>query len=396
MQQVVVVHFAEVALKGRNKPFFVRRLMENLRQATLGTAVRAVRQGPNRVFLWIDGEAHWEELSRRIGGVPGVKNFSLALSCPPRLEDMLSTCRRLVPAQGFASFRMRVQRSDKSFPMTSKEVEEALGAAIKGETGARVDLSDKAEATFYVEILPEMALCYREKLPGPGGLPVGVSGRVLGLISGGIDSPVAAYRVMKRGCRVTFVHFHAFPYLDSSTIDKTTALVGFLTRYQYRSRLYLVPFGDVQRQIVLTAPVPLRVVLYRRLMMRIAEAIAHREGALALVTGDSLGQVASQTLENLVTIGEATSLPILRPLVGMDKDEIVAEAQRLGTYPTSIEPDQDCCQLFVPPHPSTRATVQEARAAEDALDVATLVEEALARAEMREFRWPEADGGEAR
>jgi thiamine biosynthesis protein ThiI len=208
------------------------------------------------------------------------------------------------------------------------------------------------------------------------------------LISGGIDSPVASYMMMRRGCEISYVHFHAYPYLDSSTIDKAKVLVQHLTRCQGYSSLSLVPLGEIQREIVVTAPEPLRVVLYRRFMMRIAEVIARREGALGLVTGESLGQVASQTLRNLTAIEEASGLPILRPLIGMNKEDITEEAKALGTYETSIEPDQDCCQLFVPRHPATGASLAQVLAAEAALDVPALVERGLAGVETLSYRWP--------
>lgn len=391
-QRLVVIRYAEIALKGRNRSMFIRQLEHNLKDATAGAGVRGIGRGPNRVFLFLEQGFCWDELAARLATVCGVRNFSLALKTKPQVEAILEAFRSLMPGGGFSSFRIRVQRSDKSLPMTSKELEETLGAIIKSESGARVDLSNATGITFYAEILAGAAYCYTERLPGLGGLPVGVGGRVVTLISGGIDSPVAAFRVMKRGCQVTFVHFHAFPYLDASTRDKTIALVHHLTRYQYRSQLYLVPFGDVQQQVAVSVPVPLRVVIYRRLMLRIAQEIARRQRALALVTGESLGQVASQTLENMVSIGEAVDMPVLRPLIGMDKEEIIREAQSIGTYETSIEPDQDCCTLFVPRFPATRSTVEQVRAAEESLDVETLVQQALAAVETMTFHWPEGVG----
>src|SRR6185503_5919846 len=209
------------------------------------------------------------------------------------------------------------------------------------------------------EVLPDEAFIALDRRPGPGGLPVGGSGTVAALLSGGIDSPVAAWRMMKRGCRVLFVHFHSVPYLPATSQAKARALVERLTEWQYASRLHLVPFGEIQREVVLGVPPPLRVVVYRRLMLRIAEALARRTGALALVTGESLGQVASQTLHNLARVDEVADLPVLRPLIGMDKLEITAQAEAIGTFEVSIEPDADCCTLFVPKHPNTRIRAEE-------------------------------------
>jgi thiamine biosynthesis protein ThiI len=208
------------------------------------------------------------------------------------------------------------------------------------------------------------------------------------LLSGGIDSPVAAYRMMRRGCLVLLVHFHSYPILSRASQEKVREIAALLTTYQLRSRLVLVPFGDLQQKVVLAVPAGLRVVIYRRLMMRIADALARRWRGRALVTGEVIGQVASQTLENMTNIAEATTLDVLRPLVGMDKDEIIADAQRLGTYPISIIPDQDCCQLFTPRHPATRVRRDEIDRAERALPIVEMVDGAVAAAAVEELRFP--------
>jgi thiamine biosynthesis protein ThiI len=252
----------------------------------------------------------------------------------------------------------------------------------------RVDL-EHPELTLWVEVLRDRILLSFEKHAGPGGFPVGSSGRVMALLSGGIDSPVAAWRMMKRGCRVVLAHFHAFPLQDRSTIDKTRELARILTRWQFRSRLLLIPFGPVQQTVVAACPAPLRVVLYRRFMMRIAEAQARRYRTRALVTGESLGQVASQTLDNMVVIDEAARGAVLRPLVGMDKEEITIQARRIGTFDVSTLPDQDCCQLFVPRHPATAARREDVERAEEALDVAGLVATASEGTVEERFEFPQ-------
>jgi thiamine biosynthesis protein ThiI len=239
-----------------------------------------------------------------------------------------------------------------------------------------------------VEILPHDAFFGFNKIAGPGGLPVGASGRVVALISGGIDSPVAAYRMMQRGCRLIFVHFHSTPYLDQTSQQKVRQLVTELTRCQFRSRLYLIPFGEIQRQIVAAVARPLRVILYRRMMLRIAEQVARREKCKALITGESLAQVASQTLDNIAVIQEAAELPILRPLVGMDKQEIIDQARRIGTYQISSIPDQDCCQLFVPKHPATGARLADVQQDEKKLDIEELLRLGTTQAAVEEFSFP--------
>jgi tRNA uracil 4-sulfurtransferase len=278
--------------------------------------------------------------------------------------------------------------------LTSPEVEREIGGRIKAARGWRVDLSH-AELVVHVELLSDEAFYFFGKERGAGGLPTGTAGRVACLLSGGIDSPVAAHRMMKRGCSVTFVHFHSYPILSRASQEKARELVALLTRWQQRSRLYLVAFGDIQQQVVLRIPAPMRVLIYRRLiyrrlMMRIAEQIARARGAQALITGDVVGQVASQTLENLSVVGSVATLPVFRPLIGMDKAEIMAEAVNIGTYPISIIPDQDCCTLFTPRHPLTRAKLAQIESAETALPIADLVERAVTEATVEQFDFPAA------
>jgi tRNA uracil 4-sulfurtransferase len=271
--------------------------------------------------------------------------------------------------------------------MTSPQIEREVGGRIKEARGWRVDLSHP-ELTIHVETLATDAFYFFGKDRGAGGLPVGSSGRVACLLSGGIDSPVAAWRMMRRGCRVLFVHFHSYPILSRASQEKARELVRLLTQYQYRSRLALVPFGEIQQQVVLAVAPPLRVVIYRRLMMRIAEAIGRQYRAGALVTGEVVGQVASQTIENLTAINDVATLPVLRPLIGMDKEEITAAAQRLGTYLVSIIPDQDCCTLFTPKHPATKARRGDVLDAEASLNIEEIVQRAVNAAAIEQFTFP--------
>jgi thiamine biosynthesis protein ThiI len=281
------------------------------------------------------------------------------------------------------------RRADKRFPYTSPQIEREVGGLIKQSTGWRVDLSRPA-LTIHVEVLPDHAAYFFGKEPGAGGLPTGSGGRVACLLSGGIDSPVAAYRMMRRGCTVLPIHFHSYPILSRTSQDKVREIVALLTQHQLRARLALVPFGDLQQQVLLNVPPNLRVVIYRRFMLRIAEQIARGAHARALVTGEVIGQVASQTLENLTLIGEATSMQVLRPLVGTDKDDIVREAERIGTFPISKIQDEDCCQLFTPRHPATAARRDDVLRAEERLPVEALVRSAVDAVSVEHFRFPPA------
>ena len=385
----LLVHYHEIALKARNRPLFVNRLVHNLKRATADLPVGRIRKLTGRVVLELGDECSAGPVADRIRQVFGVANCSVAYRSALSLDALQETAERALTGRSFQTFRVTARRAYKAFPLTSQQLNEALGTFVLRRFPTRVDLKNP-ELTLFIEILPTEAFLYLEKVPGPGGLPVGVAGRVLALISGGIDSPVAAYRMMRRGCLVSFLHFHGAPFLDRRTQEKVREIVRLLTRFQYTSRLTLVPFGEVQQEVVVNAPAPYRVVLYRRLMARIAEHLAGLEGAKALVTGESLGQVASQTLENLTVIEEAVRLPVLRPLIGMDKEEISAQARDIGTYEISIQPDQDCCTLFVPRHPATRATLEEIDRAELTLDIGRLVKMSVERAEHEECAFPEA------
>jgi thiamine biosynthesis protein ThiI len=383
-----VIHYHEIALKGANRPAFVRKLRQNLWNSTRELKVVAIHGLSGGLAMELSDETPLDALAERLGGLFGVANYAFSekirLAQPEDLGRLEEAIRRTIAPLEFGSFRIHTKRADKQFRLNSVEINERIGGFVKAASGKRVDL-ERPDLTIHIDVVPRAAFFYFEKHPGPGGLPVGISGHVVALLSGGIDSPVASYLMMKRGCTVAFVHFHGHPHLSKASLEKAEELVRHLTRHQFRSRLYAVPFGEVQRRIVLTVPPPLRVVLYRRFMLRIAEETARREEAKALVTGESLGQVASQTLDNIATIQEAAALPILRPLVGSDKNEIIALARRIGTYPISILPDQDCCRLFIPPHPSVRAGLDEVRRAESKLDTDGLVKLGLEGMEVNEF-----------
>ncbi len=386
-RQSVVVHYQEIALKGRNRPWFIKRLVRNLRDATRDLDVRDVRALMGRIEVVLGDNASYDTVRDRLSDVFGIGNFSRAGRAPLDVDAIATEILKDLGPENPATFRVSAKRADKRFPLTSPQIEREVGGRIKEARGWTVDLDDPA-FTIHVEALTGEAFYSFGREPGAGGLPVGSSGRVACLLSGGIDSPVAAWRMMRRGCRVLFVHFHSYPILSRASQEKARELVRALTRFQFRSRLFLVPFGDIQQRVVLAVAPPLRVVVYRRLMMRIAERIAKLKHAQALVTGDAVGQVASQTLENMSIIGRVASLPVLRPLVGMDKDEIIAEAQRLGTFPISIIPDQDCCTLFTPRHPATKAKPDDVERAEAELPLDDMVRQAVEAAAVEYFSFP--------
>ncbi len=376
----VVVRYHEVALKKTNRVEFVAQLTRNMLRKLEGTGVVQTYRAPGRIILELPTARLWPEVRERLRYVFGIANFLLCETVAGELPELADIVADATTDRSFESFAVRTRRSDKSFPFTSPEVSAKIGAVVQQKSGKRVDLDDP-ELEIHVEILPRETLFSIEKVQGARGLPTDSSGTVLTLLSGGIDSPVAAHRLMQRGCRVELVHFHAVPYQNRTSLEKAIDLTTILGNWQPDSRLHTVAFGEVQKEIVAKAPRRARIVLYRRMMMRIAERLAATIGAEALVTGDSLGQVASQTLPNLAAVEEACALPVLRPLIAMDKDEITAHARRIGTYETSIRPDEDCCQLFVPKHPSTRLPLGAARGAEAPLDIEALLALALERVE---------------
>ncbi len=375
---MVIARVHEVALKGRNRRHFMRVLTGNVTIALRDVAYHSVKIRTGRILITLESLSDWPAVRERIERVFGIQNYSLTLESDTRMSSIRQATGMLLDALGppDGTFRVRVKRPDKAYPLTSPEVEREIGAYVQDRTHAPVKLTGP-DVTYQIEILHEGAYVSARVLPGPGGLPVGTSGSVVALISGGYDSPVAAYRMLKRGCSMTLVHFHAYPFVRSTSIEKVIEIAQTLSRSQPPIRLITVPIGDLQRSIAVACEPEIRVVLYRRLMLRIAEAIAEEYGAGALVTGESLGQVASQTLENIRTIESAVHLPVFRPLIGMDKVEIIEESQQIGTEPISRTPDDDCCAVFVPKHPATHASIEEAERAEQPLDIAALVNQAV-------------------
>ncbi|MBM3241552.1 tRNA 4-thiouridine(8) synthase ThiI [Candidatus Poribacteria bacterium] len=385
--KVFIVHYSEIGLKGKNRAFFEKSLIDNLRKALWGMEYAYVRRISGRLLVELKKSSDVDEIQQRLSKVFGISHYTLAYASQQDITKLQSDALSLVQGCDFHTFKVDTRRSQKNFPLTSPEINAQVGGYIVEHTGAGVDLENPA-LTCFIEIVEKYAFIYLNKNRGLGGLPVGVSGRVAVLLSGGIDSPVASWLMMKRGAAVVFVHFYSYPYTDIASLEKVKALVELLTVHQYNSRLYLVPFIDIQKEIVANTPPDLRVVLYRRMMVRLAEILAHKENAQALVTGESLGQVASQTLANIRVIDESAQLPILRPLIGQDKSEIIEQAQRIGTYETSVLPYNDCCALFVPKHPVTNASLDIVKSAEKNLDINTLVAKAISQVEVQEFTSP--------
>ena len=384
----VLLHYSEVALKGKNRSWFVGRLVRNIHGALAGLHVKEVRTPFGRIEIVLGQESAMPEILDRLSRVFGVANYSPAIHVPRDFEGMAeAVLSRLPPKEAVNSFRVLVRRADQKFEIPSPQLARDLGSRVWTARGWKVDL-DHADLVIRVEIIPGGAYCHIGRQLGPGGLPSGTGGRLVALLSGGIDSPVAAWRMMRRGCHLTMVHFHSAPFLSNVSQEKVRRLTEVLTRYQLRTRLYLIPFGELQRQITLSVPGDLRVIVYRRMMLRIAQRIARDVRARALVTGDVIGQVASQTLDNMTTIDRASHMSIFRPLVGMDKEEIIMTARQLGTFDISIVPDQDSCTLFTPRHPETHAQRHTIDEVEKTLPVDTMVADAVTAAAVENLSYP--------
>ena len=379
-RSAILVRYAEIFLKGGNRRNFEERLAANLARALgpLG-GYRVERQHGRIVVLGPGGP----EALRRIGTVFGVSSYSPATILPPDL-DRLEACAvelgRAAKASGARSFRIEARRTDKAFSLTSPEINTKVGRRVQDETGFTVDLGSP-EATIGIEVGVRRAFVYGETRAGPGGLPVGTGGKALLLLSGGIDSPVAGHLAQKRGLVLVACYFHSFPYTGDGAKEKVLDLARMLAPAQATIDVLVVPFTKIQERLRDGAPPRLLVIFYRRMMMRIATRLAEDAGAQALVTGENLGQVASQTIESLSCIERATLLPILRPLISFDKQETIAIARRIGTYETSIRPFDDCCSLFVPTHPEIRPKLAAVERAETRFDVEGWTEEAIAATE---------------
>jgi tRNA uracil 4-sulfurtransferase len=378
VQSCVLIKFGEIVLKGRNRSLFYAQLRRN--------AVRLLRDlGPLELrqrggALAVLSSAPADELVERARDVLGATLLHPALVLEKTTDAACTAAVDLLRDRPGSTFAVRARRRDKRFPLDSRELASVVGRAVQDALGLGVDLTNP-DLQIFLEVDKREIFAYTEKVTGRGGLPVGVSGRALVLLSGGIDSPVAAYRAMKRGLRCDFVHFSGRPYTGPESIYKSYAHAAQLDRFQGGTRLFLVPFGAVQRRIAAAGAGRLQVLSQRRLMVKVASVLGRREGAEVLVTGDSLGQVSSQTLHNLSVVEQAADLPLLRPLVAWDKAEIVKEAEEIGTFAVSALPAEDCCTLFASPRAETRASPEKLSTLEARLDLGQTVEDLVAAAE---------------
>ncbi len=431
MEKMLLVRYGEIGLKGKNRYQFERKLVKNMKSVLKGQPVNEIQIYHGRYFVTVQGDdSDFQEVQKRLTKVFGIVSVSPVLKVPTNMEDIRAAAIQVFKAElcrqgydeyelGFEdqkaplsdqvletrdveslkehgiSFKVEARRSDKSFALNSMELNKELGAYIlKNFPGVRVDVHTP-DIMLWVEIRHEGAFVYSEKIPGPGGLPVGTTGRGIALLSGGIDSPIAVWLAMKRGIEVNALHFHSYPFTSQRALSKVEDLCQVLVEYGGPLKLYVNHFTEIQKAIQENCREEMWVTVMRWFMFQIANRLAGERKALSLVTGENIGQVASQTLESMQVVSHGVDRPILRPLAGMDKKEIMKKAEQIGTYNISIRPYQDCCTLFLPQNPKTKPRLDQLEEETAPLDIEALIEESMRKTEVKYFYpYPETASGE--
>ncbi|HPC10027.1 MAG TPA: tRNA uracil 4-sulfurtransferase ThiI [archaeon] len=392
MYNILLIHYNEIALKGGNRKYFENKLLENIK--TLLTAkeeIQKIYKQRGKIICELAEKTNLENIKQLLINLPGIAYFGIGEKTKLDLEDIKNKTKEIAKTQQFNSFKIKTQRTNKQFQYTSPQINEIIGKEIKETLNKKVDL-ENPELTIFIEIDNDSSIIYLQKIKGAGGLPTGVSGKIICSLSGGIDSPVAGYTLMKRGCEITFVHIFNDGLTSQASLEKILNIVKQLTKYQLKSKLYIVPFSKIQNEIIKNVPEEYRMIIYRRYMLKIIENIAQKENINFIVTGDSIGQVASQTIDNLQCIYEATTLNIFTPLSGLNKEEITEIAQKIDTYKYSILPYLDCCSLMIPKHPETKGNLQEIKKLEENIkNEQNLIEYCVSQAEIINYNYLEKE-----
>jgi len=377
----LIIHYSEIGTKGKNRDWFEKKLMDNLRTALKGKVEKIYRRY-GRIIGELKNETGTLEQLKLF---PGISHFALGEKATLNLEKIKKQAYQILKEKKFNSFKVVTKRSNKDFPLKSPDVNREVGKFLEEKLNTKADYQNP-EKIIYLEIGEKECFIYTDKHQGIGGLPIGTAGKVISSLSGGIDSPVASYLLMKRGCQVIFAHVYNQTQTKESVLEKLAELTKRLSEIQLKGKLYILPFEKIQKEIILNVPSKLRMVIYRRFMMKIINQIAQKEKALGIVTGDSVGQVASQTLENINCIYEAAALPVFAPLIGMNKEEIVDLAKIIKTYQISIQPYPDCCSYMIAAHPETKAKLDEVKRIEQSIpNKENLISESIKKAEVKVF-----------
>jgi len=383
-RKTILVRYGEIGLKGKNRSSFESALIRNMRSALEGVQGLKILREHGRIYVQYDDST--EKVAEKLSRVFGIVSLSPVITSRPDIEDIKRKALEGALKAGCrsgVSFKVETRRADKRFSITSPEVSRLAGGFIlENIPGLTVDVHNP-QVVVHVEIRAHDVFVYSTSIPGPGGLPVGVTGRGALMLSGGIDSPVAGWLAMKRGIKLVGVHFYSFPFTSERSKEKVLDLSKVLASYGGKFPVYVVPFTEIQKQIKVKCPESLYVTIMRRMMFRITEAICAKENCSSIFTGENLAQVASQTIESIAVIEEVVSLPILRPVITMDKTEIIQVAKRIGTYDISIRPYEDCCTIFVPKNPATKPKLRDAEAAEELMgNYQDLLEQAVENSEI--------------
>lgn len=376
----VLIRYGELSTKGKNRKDFIKRLDKNIRFALRDYPNLTYQRTHDRIYIKLTDE-NTDEIREKLQKVFGISSFSFTEKVESDIASIQETCLRIAKETDKKTFKIITKRHDKTFPMVSDEINRAVAGRILSDTDLKVDVHHP-ELAVRIEVHRDASYITSEKIPGAGGYPTGINGKVLLLLSGGIDSPVAAYEIMKRGIEVEAVHFASPPYTSQAARDKVTELARQISVYQGRVKIHMLNFTEIQLNIYKTAGDPYAVTLMRRMMFRLAERIARANNCLALGTGESVGQVASQTLESIACINDVVSIPVIRPLVCYDKVEIIALARKIGTYETSILPFEDCCTIFDPKNPVTKPSSEKALFYESQFDYETMLEKCINEEEI--------------
>ncbi|MBN2880572.1 tRNA 4-thiouridine(8) synthase ThiI [Candidatus Woesearchaeota archaeon] len=381
----VIVHYGEIGVKGKNRDFFEVKLAENIK-SVLGTSFSKVWRLMGRIDCELVEDYDYDLVCDRLSKVPGVVHFIFALKSDFSMDDIKNKTAKLLEGVEFSTFKVSTRRSNKSFNKKSSEINVEIGDFIYDNFGQKKVQMKNPDVTLYVDVCDKAIFVYSQKILGVGGLPVGTSGKVVSSLSGGIDSPVSSFLLAKRGCKNVFVHIFNNTIEGEKVLSKIYSLTEQLTKFQIHSKLYIVPFSEIQKAIIGIVPGKYRMIIYRRFMMRILNRVAKRDDAKAIVTGDSVGQVASQTLDNITCIYDAAKIPVLNPLIGMNKEEIVTIAKNIGTYEISIIPYPDCCSFMIPASPETNGSLDKINEIESLIEnIDDLVNKSIELATIKIF-----------
>lgn len=380
----IVIHYGEIAIKGKNRPVFEKKLVDNIRSSLSKDTYESIKRIYGRIIIELKNKANKEQISERLKKISGIAYFSFAEKAEIDIENIKEKLLKIAEKNKDKTFRISAKRALKNFPYNSIQMNEILGELLVKKLNMKVSL-EKPEIPFFIEVTEKGVFIYTEKIRGFGGLPVGVTGKLVSLISGGIDSPVASWKMFKRGCSIIYVHFFNDTINKKGVENKIEKLMEVLSKYQFKTKLYIIPFSEIQTEIIKIVPSKYRMIVYRRVMFKIAEEILKKEKALGFVTGDSLAQVASQTLENINVIYKISNYPVFSPLIGDDKKDIIKVAEQIGTFDISILPYEDCCSFLVAEHPETRAKIEDIERIEKNLKINNIIKQAIKNTRFKVF-----------